>query len=125
RPDPFLPPPSASRRYRRGDDAGRRPSPRREPVGEAAEGTMREGARGGRPCEAERGVQRELAAVEPEEPHGDGIGRHPGLAIAGKTAHDQVEIESVRGHAAAPDYIRAGADRSRWRGGPSRQSGES
>src|SRR5947199_134450 len=81
------------RRDGHGGQRGR--PPRRQPLAEAADGTMGERARGGGAREAEPRVQLQLAAVETEQPDRGGIGRNLHLRVGRETTHDELEIEDI------------------------------
>ncbi len=71
----------------------------RQPLAEAADGTMGQRARGGGAREAEPRVQRQFAAVETEQPDRGGVGRNLRLRVGRQAAHDELEIEDIGGHA--------------------------
>ena len=87
---------AGGRRDGHGGQRGR--PPRRQPLAEAADGTMGERARGGGAREAEPRVQLQLAAVETEQPDRGGIGRNMRLRVGREAAHDDLEIEGIGGH---------------------------
>jgi hypothetical protein len=86
---------------RRGRDVRERGRPAgRQPVREAARGPVSQRSGRARTGHAERGVERELAAVTAEQPERHGVRWQPRLRVGRETVRDEVEIEDVGGHLA-------------------------